>query len=77
MEEHFSPLISAYRKNYSSQHVIIRLPEGWRKKLDDNLVVGAVSADMSKAYDCILHDLLIAKLAAYGFSEEALMYILS
>ena len=48
MEEHFSPLISAYRKNYSSQHVIIRLPEGWRKKLDDNLVVGSVSADMSK-----------------------------
>ena len=27
--------------------------------------------------DCILHDLLIAKLAAYGLSEEALMYILS
>ena len=70
-------MISAYRKNYSSQHVIIRLPEKWRKNLGDNLVVAAVSADMSKAFDCILHDLLIAKLAAYGLSENALMYILS
>ena len=48
----------------------------WRKKLDDNLVVGAVLTDFSKAFDCIPHDLLIAKLAAYGLSEEALMYIL-
>ena len=70
-------MIFAYRKNYSSQHVIIRLPEEWRKNLGDNLVVAAVSADMSKAFDCILHDLLIAKLAAYGLSEDALMYILS
>ena len=26
-EEYFLPLISAYRTNYSSQHVIIQLPE--------------------------------------------------
>ena len=32
---------------------------------------------MSKAFECIPHDLLIAKLAAYGLSEEALTYILS
>ena len=48
----------------------------WRKKLDDNFLVGAVLTDFSKAFDCIPHDLLIAKLAAYGLSEEALMYIL-
>ena len=77
MEEYFSPLISAYRTNDSSQHVIIRLLEERRKKLDDNFVVGAVLTDLSKAFDCILHDLLIAKLAAYGLNLEALMYILS
>ena len=77
MEEYFSPLIFAYRRNYSSQHVIIRLLEEWRKKLDDNFAVGTVLTDLSKAFDCIPHDLLIAKLAAYGLSEEVLMYIVS
>ena len=77
MEEYFSPLISAYRTNDSSQHVIIRLLEERRKKLDDNFVVGAVLTDLPKAFDCIPHDLLIAKLAAYGLNLEALMYILS
>ena len=77
MKEHFSHLISAYRTNYSSQHAIIRLLEEWIKNLDDNLVVGALLTDLFKAFDCIPQDLLIAKLAAYDLSEEALMYILS
>ena len=45
MGEYFSSLISVYRTNYTSQHVIIRLLEEWRKKLDDNFVVGAVLTD--------------------------------
>ena len=63
MDEYFSPLISAHRKNYSSQHVIVRLLEEWRKKLKDNFVVDAVLIDLSKAFHCIPHDLSIAKLA--------------
>ena len=76
MKEHFSPLISAHRTYYSSKQVIRLLGE-WRKKLDDNFVVGAVLTDLSKAFDSIPHDLLIAKLAARGLSKEALIYILS
>ena len=72
-----SEFISAYRKNYSAQHVLIRLIEEWRQNFDQNLIVGAVLMDLSKAFDCIPHDLLIAKLVAYGFSKEALKYIYS
>ena len=77
MENYFSPVVSAYRKNYSTQHVITRLIEDWRAHLDENFVVGAVLTDLSKAFDCIAHDLLIAKLAAYGFSDTALRYVYS
>ena len=70
-------MISAHRTNYSSQHVIIRLQEEWRKKFDENFAVAVVLTDLPEAFDCIPHDLLIAKLAAYCLSEEVLVYILS
>ena len=37
--------------------------------------VGAVLTDLSKAFDCLNHQLLIAKLEAYGFGKEALNFI--
>ena len=62
---------------YSTQHVLIHLIEEWKNNLDKNYVVGAVLMDLSKAFDCIPHDLIIAKLATYGFDIKSLEYILS
>ena len=70
-----SPYVSAYRKNYSSQHVLIRLLEEWKQNLDQGNLVGGILMDLSKAFDCIDHELLIAKLDAYGFDKSALIYI--
>ena len=77
MKKYFSPFLSVYRKNYSSQNILISLIEEWRKNLDNNFLVGAVLIDLSKVFDCIPHNLLIAKLLAYDFSDEALSYIYS
>ena len=51
--------------------------EEWTENLDKNFIVGAVLMDLSNAFDCIPHDLIIAKLAAYGIERETLRLIYS
>ena len=51
--------------------------ERWRNALDNKLTAGALLTDLSKAFDCLHHGLLIAKLEAYGFEYSALKYIYS
>ena len=51
--------------------------ERWRKALDNNSEAGAILTDLSKAFDCINHELLIAKLKVYGFEHDSLAYIYS
>ena len=45
--------------------------------MDNNYFVGAVITDLPKAFDCIPHDLLIAKLEAYGFDNYTIRYVYS
>ena len=60
MNHSLSDFMSAYRKWYNTNYVLIRLIENWRKALDNNLFTGAALMDLWKTFDCIPHDLLIA-----------------
>ena len=69
---YLSPYLCRYRKGFSSQQALMSLIENWKRVLDKKGFGGAVLMDLSKAFDTIKHDLLIAKLYAYGFSKESL-----
>ena len=70
-------LLCGFRKAHSTQHALFRLLQAWQKELDNSGLVGTILMDLSKAYDCLPHDLLIAKLEAYGINRNSLKLILN
>ena len=69
--------VSAYRKNFSCQSLLICLIEDWKKELDEGNCVGAIVTDLSQAFDVIPHGLLINKLKSYGMNDTACELLLS
>ena len=73
----FNDMLCAYRKRYGCEHVLIKLIDSWKYALDENMFAGTVLIDLSKAFDCIPHGLLIAKMRAYGLSKDACEFMSS
>jgi len=69
---HFNTFLSAFRPGYGCQSTLLKITEDWKKSLDENKYVAAILMDLSKAFDCLPHDLLIMKLGCYGVSDQAL-----
>ena len=51
--------------------------EKWKNTQDKGGFVCAMFMDLSKAFDKMDHDLLIVELGAYGFQEDALVFMKS
>ena len=69
------PSQCGFRKGYSSQNYLLAMLENFKKSADDGNKFDALLTNLSKAFDCIDHKLLIAKLFCCGVSPSALNLI--
>ena len=74
------PYLCNFRKGFNTQnallrHSMLRPMDTCKESLDLKEVASALLIDLSKALDCIEHELLTAKLNAYGFSKTAQLMI--
>ena len=76
-ETKLSPHLCGFRSKYSTQHALSNLLFNWQNCLDKSGVVGTILMDLSKAFDCLPHDLIIAKLHAYDLDHDSLRLIRS
>ena len=64
-------VLCGFRKAHSTQHALFKLLQSWEQVLDNGGFIGTILMDLSKAYDCIPHNLLIAKLEYYGVDKAS------
>ena len=79
ISEYFKSVLSKFQcgfgKGYSTQDCLLAMVENCKKALDQGNEYGALLTDLSKAFDCLPRDLIVAKLHEYGFSIDSLKLI--
>ncbi len=62
---------------YGCENVLVKLIDSWKYDLDEDNFAGTLLIDLSKSFDCMPHGLLIAKMSAYGLSNDACEFMSS
>ena len=79
IQQYFDNILSKYQcgshKGCNLQHYLIKMIEKWRGSADKGSAFDASIIDLSKAFDCFPHELLITKLHAYDFDMKSLNLI--
>ena len=60
---------------FGAQDCLFAMLEHWKSEVDKRLMFRPLLTDLSKAFDCLSHELIIANLNAYGFSLSELKLI--
>ena len=66
-----------FLRGHSCCTALVKLSDDWRAALGKKESIGVVAIDLSKAFDSVCYNLLLAKLKAYGVRQEALELIQS
>ena len=69
--------LTGFRKNHGTQHALLKMVDTWKTKLNMSHKVGGIYMDLSKAFDSLNHELLIAKLKCYGLDQHAVEFFRS
>ena len=75
LEKSLNILLRGFQKVNSTQHALSILLQTWQEKLGKSSFVDGILMDLSKTYDYLLHDLLVAKFEAYGIDRTGLNLI--
>ena len=79
--KYFDHILSKYqrgfRQGYNTQYCLLTIFEKWKDLWDKGGLGGALLTNLSKAFDCIKHDLLILKPAACGSDLHSVGFVFS
>ena len=75
MGDKISDHVTGFRKSYGTQHSLVIMLERWKKLLIKKNIFLWYIWNLSKTFDTVIHDLLLTKVRANGFSGSALNWL--
>ena len=77
MENKFFKYVTGFRKNHNAQNSTLKMIKSWKAKLNNGSKIEVIIMDLSKAFDSLNRDLLLAKLEAYGLDNNTVSFMRS
>ena len=75
MDLYLNKPLCEFRNIHSTQHDLFKSLHSWQKELDNSGFISIILMYLSKAYDCLPHDLITAEFEAYGLPKNSLKFI--